>query len=131
MNILLVKIYLEYCFSHSYSIHFHIPEYDQPHESQTNKEIMETITRKGLNGGDDDDCDYPYEDSPKADDHTIGNRNSILPSSTLSNHHINQTPMHDNSEFQALLQNRNQLNAASKFSVRGFLICIFNCLKLF
>ena len=76
---------------------------------------METITRKGLNGGDDDDCDYPYEDSPKADDHTIGNRNSILPSSTLSNHHINQTPMHDNSEFQALLQNRNQLNAASKF----------------
>ena len=78
---------------------------------------METITRKGLNGGDDDDCDYPYEDSPKADDHTIGNRNSILPSSTLSNHHINQQPMHDNSEFQALLQNRNQLNAASKHQI--------------
>ena len=110
-------MYLEYCISYSYSIIFHIQEYDQPHESQTNKEIMETITRKGLNGGDDDDCDYPYEDSPKADDHTIGNRNSILPSSTLSNHHINQTPMHDNSEFQALLQNRNQLNAASKFSL--------------
>ena len=85
-------------------------EYDQPHESQTNKDIMETITRKGLNGGDDDDGDYAYEDSPKADDH---HRVGMLPSSTLSNHHINQQQIHDNNEFQALLQNRNQLNAAS------------------
>ena len=76
---------------------------------------METITRKGLNGGDDDDCDYPYEDSPRADEPTIGNRSNLLPSSTLSNHHINQQHLHDNSEFQALLQNRNQLNAASKY----------------
>ena len=92
-----------------------MPEYDQPHESQTNKDIMETITRKGLNAGDDDDGDYTYEDSPRADDHIISNRgSSMLPTSTLTNHHINQQQMHDNNEFQALLQNRNQLNAASK-----------------
>ena len=39
-------------------------EYDQPHESQTNKEIMETLTRKGMGGGADSpepDADYPYE----------------------------------------------------------------------
>ena len=39
-------------------------EYDQPHESQTNKEIMETLTRKGMGGGGDSpehDADYPYE----------------------------------------------------------------------
>ena len=75
---------------------------------------METITRKGLNGGEDDDGDYPYEDSPKADEHGMGNRGSMLPTSALSNHHINQQQIHDNNEFQALLQNRNQLNAASK-----------------
>ena len=79
-----------------------------------------TVTRGNCDNGDvdykdDDDCDYPYEDSPKADEHTIGNRSSIIPSSTLSNHHINQQQLHDNNEFQSLLQNRNQLNAASKF----------------
>jgi hypothetical protein len=33
-------------------------EYDQPHESQTNKDIVETIHRKGMGG----------PDSPEADD---------------------------------------------------------------
>ena len=37
-------------------------EYDQPHESQTNKDILETINRKGLGG----------PDSPEAEDVYIG-----------------------------------------------------------
>ncbi len=46
-------------------------EYDQPHESQTNREIVETIARKGLGGGPDSpdgacavDGDYPLAESP-------------------------------------------------------------------
>jgi len=31
--------------------HFFLTEYDQPHESQTNKDIVETIHRKGLGEG--------------------------------------------------------------------------------
>lgn len=47
-------------------------EYDQPHESQTNKDIIETINRKGLGGFGPDspegDADYPLNDSPTNDD---------------------------------------------------------------
>ena len=44
-----------------------LPEYDQPHESQTNKDIVETIHRKGMGG----------PDSPEADDaYHIGEDNS-------------------------------------------------------
>ena len=70
-------------------------EYDQPHESQTNKDIVETIHRKGLGGNGpgspDGDDDYPLEESPRNDN---------------SNHIEN--------EYQAAmhLQNRNQLNIA-------------------
>ncbi len=39
-----------------------ISEYDQPHESQTNKDIVESIGRKGMGG----------PDSPDNDDHYIG-----------------------------------------------------------
>jgi len=68
-------------------------EYDQPHESQTNKDIMEAITRKGLGGlcGPDSpegDGDYQLHDSPRNDS---------------SNQNEN--------EYQARLQNMNALNA--------------------
>ena len=67
-------------------------EYDQPHESQTNKDIMEAINRKGLGGlcGPDSpegDGDYPLHDSPR-----------------------NDTPHTNDNEYQSLVQNRNQLN---------------------
>ena len=69
-------------------------EYDQPHESQTNKDIMDAITRKGLGGlcGPDSpegDGDYPLHDSPRND----------------------STNQNDN-EYLAALQNRNQINSA-------------------
>ena len=72
-------------------------EYDQPHESQTNKDIMEAISRKGLGGlcGPDSpegDGDYPLHDSPRNDS---------------SNQNDN-----DYGLSQAILQNRNQINAA-------------------
>ena len=77
-------------------------EYDQPHESQTNKDIMETITRKGLGSFGPDspegDADYPLNDES--------------PRNGAGSHH----DVHDNNEFQAMIQNRNnQLNAASKY----------------
>ena len=70
-------------------------EYDQPHESQTNKDIMEAITRKGLGGlcGPDSpegDGDYQLHDSPRNDS---------------SNQNEN--------EYQARLQNMNALNAGN------------------
>ncbi|TRY71666.1 hypothetical protein TCAL_12110 [Tigriopus californicus] len=69
-------------------------EYDQPHESQTNKDIVETITRKGLGGFGPDspegDADYPLADSPRG------------------SHEVQ-----DNNEFQSILQHRNQINASS------------------
>ena len=53
---------------HSYpKFYLFLPEYDQPHESQTNKDIVETIHRKGMGG----------PDSPEADDaYHIGEDNS-------------------------------------------------------
>lgn len=47
-------------------------EYDQPHESQTNRDILETIHRKGLGGGDSpehDGADFNLENetSPRND----------------------------------------------------------------
>lgn len=64
-------------------------EYDQPHESQTNKDILETIHRKGLGG----------PDSPEADDAFHLDTDS--------------SPRNDNHEdYQSLLQ-RNQLNQQS------------------
>ena len=70
-------------------------EYDQPHESQTNKDIMEAITRKGLGkqyGPDSPkgDGDYQLHDSPRNDS---------------SNQNEN--------EYQARLQNMNALNAGN------------------
>ena len=70
-------------------------EYDQPHESQTNKDIMEAITRKGLGGlcgpdSPDGDGDYQLHDSPRNDS---------------SNQNEN--------EYQARLQNMNALNAGN------------------
>jgi hypothetical protein len=70
-------------------------EYDQPHESQTNKDIMEAITRKGMGGlcGPDSpegDGDYQLHDSPRNDS---------------SNQNEN--------EYQARLQNMNALNAGN------------------
>ena len=62
----------------------HIPEYDQPHESQTNKDILETIHRKGLGGGESpehDGGDYqletdtsPRNDNAEHDFHNIMNQ---------------------------------------------------------
>ena len=44
-------------------------EYDQPHESQTNKDIVETIHRKGMGGPDSPEADEGYhigdESSPR------------------------------------------------------------------
>ena len=45
-------------------------EYDQPHESQTNSDILETIHRKGLAGPDSPDLEDTYhgdENSPRMD----------------------------------------------------------------
>jgi len=66
-------------------------EYDQPHESQTNKDIMEHIARKGMGVGCPDspegDADYPLHDSPR-----------------------NDTPHTNDNEYNSLVQNRNQMN---------------------
>ena len=69
-----------------------LPEYDQPHESQTNKDILENIHRKGLGGPDSPDNDDAYHIGD--DDHSPRNDN--------------QTPDYNN-----LLQQRNQLNLAN------------------
>lgn len=71
------------------------PEYDQPHESQTNKDIMEAISRKGLGGlgcpdSPEGDADYPLNDSPR-----------------------NDSANQNDNEYQAILQNRNQINSAN------------------
>jgi len=61
-------------------------EYDQPHESQTNKDIVESISRKGMGG----------PDSPEADDHYIGDDTS---------------PRHDNTpDYASLISGRNPGN---------------------
>jgi len=68
-------------------------EYDQPHESQTNRDIVDTIHRKGLGG--------MGPDSPEGDD----------------NYHLdeNNSPRNDNVEqdYHQLLQQRNQINIAA------------------
>jgi hypothetical protein len=76
---------------------FPLAEYDQPHESQTNKDIVETIHRKGLghlSGPDSPDGDdYPITDSPVND----------------SAAHDLQTDLH----AASLLQHRNQINTGT------------------
>ena len=67
--------------------HF-ITEYDQPHESQTNKDIMENIHRKGLGGPDSpenedtyhigDDDHSPRNDNQATDYHNIINQRNQL-----------------------------------------------------
>lgn len=64
-------------------------EYDQPHESQTNKDIVENIHRKGLGGPDSPDNDDAYHIGD--DDHSPRNDNST-------------------SEYHNLIQQRNQIN---------------------
>jgi len=67
-------------------------EYDQPHESQTNKDIVENIHRKGLGGPDSPDNDDAYHIGD--DDHSPRNDN--------------QQPGPD---YNNLIQQRNQLNS--------------------
>jgi len=66
-------------------------EYDQPHESQTNKDILESINRKGMGGPDSPDNDDAYHIGD--DDHSPRNDN--------------QQPGPD---YNDLIQQRNQLN---------------------
>ena len=74
-------------------------EYDQPHESQTNKDIVETISRKGLGGFGPDspegDADYAIneESSPGREDSGGGGGHEA--------------------DFQQLLHSRNAINAAN------------------
>ena len=72
-------------------------EYDQPHESQTNKDIMEAISRKGLSGlcGPDSpegDVDYPLNDSPR-----------------------NDSSNQNDNDFAGIIQNRNQINSGGNY----------------
>nr|XP_033775816.1 myocyte-specific enhancer factor 2A isoform X2 [Geotrypetes seraphini] len=43
-------------------------EYNEPHESRTNSDIVETLRKKGLNGCDSPDADDFYEHSPLSED---------------------------------------------------------------
>ena len=70
-------------------LNFFYLEYDQPHESQTNKDIVENIHRKGLGGPDSPDNDDAYHIGD--DDHSPRNDNST-------------------SDYQHLIQQRNQIN---------------------
>ena len=82
-------------------------EYDQPHESQTNKDIIETINRKGLGGF--------GPDSPEGDgDYGLGGDDS--PRNSDTNNASSTATHHDNApDFQAILQNRNnQINASGR-----------------
>lgn len=76
-------------------------EYDQPHESQTNKDIMEAISRKGLSGlcgPDSPEGDVDYDDSPRG-----------------------ESGQNDN-EYPTMLQNRNQINGNFRNSLRSFIV---------
>lgn len=85
-------------------------EYDQPHESQTNKDILETINRKGLNSfGPDspegDDYHIPDHDSPPRN-----NENSATPGHGGGQHPSSAVPAtasHETNDFHTLLNNRN------------------------
>ena len=79
-------------------------EYDQPHESQTNKDIMEAISRKGLSGlcGPDSpegDVDYPLNDSPR-----------------------NDSSNQNDNDFPGIIQNRNQINSGGNYLLMSILI---------
>ncbi|XP_045052567.1 myocyte-specific enhancer factor 2A isoform X2 [Desmodus rotundus] len=43
-------------------------EYNEPHESRTNSDIVETLRKKGLNGCDSPDADDYFEHSPLSED---------------------------------------------------------------
>ncbi|XP_049638646.1 myocyte-specific enhancer factor 2A isoform X4 [Suncus etruscus] len=43
-------------------------EYNEPHESRTNSDIVETLRKKGLNGCESPDADEYFEHSPLSDD---------------------------------------------------------------
>uniref|UniRef100_A0A8C6XGF6 Myocyte enhancer factor 2A n=1 Tax=Naja naja TaxID=35670 RepID=A0A8C6XGF6_NAJNA len=43
-------------------------EYNEPHESRTNSDIVETLRKKGLNGCESPDADDYFEHSPLSDD---------------------------------------------------------------
>jgi len=70
-------------------------EYDQPHESQTNKDIVDTIHRKGLGG--------MGPDSPDGGD---GEDNYNIDENSPRNDNIQD-------EYHHLLQQRNQINIAA------------------
>jgi hypothetical protein len=98
---------------------FSISEYDQPHESQTNKDILETINRKGLNtfGPDSPEGDLDYgnlQDSPPRSNEMSNNSTSVSgvgggPQSSVTSAvaAAAAAAAHENSEFQAMLHNRN------------------------
>ncbi|CAB4060959.1 Myocyte-specific enhancer factor 2B,Myocyte-specific enhancer factor 2D homolog,Myocyte-specific enhancer factor 2A,Myocyte-specific enhancer factor 2C,Myocyte-specific enhancer factor 2A homolog,Myocyte-specific enhancer factor 2,Myocyte-specific enhancer factor 2D [Lepeophtheirus salmonis] len=76
-------------------------EYDQPHESQTNKDILESINRKGIGGPDspEGDMDYPLNDSPPP--------NEMMQDNTPEN------------DFQNMLQQNNARNNQLNHSSTG------------
>lgn len=43
-------------------------EYNEPHESRTNSDIVETLRKKGLNGCESPDADDYFEHSPLSED---------------------------------------------------------------
>ena len=86
-----------------------VSEYDQPHESQTNKEIMETLTRKGMGGGADSpepDADYPYETSHSPG---VNDAHGVGPSASLQQHlqHAQPPPNANDFAHSPLLPSRN------------------------
>ena len=73
------------------NINYFIAEYDQPHESQTNKDIMENIHRKGLGGPDSPDNEETYhigedDHSPRNDNQTTDYHNIINQRNQLNLH---------------------------------------------
>ena len=66
-----------------------VTEYDQPHESQTNRDIVDNIHRKGMGGPDSPDNEDTYHIGD--DDHSPRNDNGTT-------------------DYNNLIQQRNQLN---------------------
>jgi len=81
-------------------------EYDQPHESQTNKDIMEAISRKGLSGlcGPDspDGDDYPIGDSPRNDSNNDNDYPSIIQNRNQINSGVARLPLSLQSSYPGL-----------------------------
>ena len=101
-------LFFSYCNQLIFSSY--LAEFEAPHESQTNNEIVETINRKGLGGFDpgspnDGDDDYALDDVGSPHNGGGGGGGGDGVGGGQGGSHI------EDNEFQSLLHQRNQLNA--------------------